>query len=1302
MRRNRSAVFGQISPQLTGLEHRLAGIFHIQHPTDKCMTSQFSVRQLGNRLTISHSEVVLTAGNRTLARVKLQIELIRRIMGIQGFCLLERICVIGNDNTVNRHNRVLSNELTIRRKPAIKHIASLGSSRHYAHLLAINHRLCDHITARDRRIDLIANASHRNIEAGLIAGNIRNEIFTGRPDRIHTHGHTAIGCVIIGLRIRTNHVSMLISPVRKVITRFRRIGLRQSVIKRIAIDHSHRVKNLGTVISRIIIEIDHGLVAGVIQINHSRLITRGFHHIRTIIRRSKYRIFPVTRQIIARIRKAGDRQRGNFVYMDNLLTVTDTGQRQTIVAIGHSLKGCIRTVGIVHTIIAHALIFRHHDNLIRRIRLDILSMNRDILCPCIPGSRIHHDIIAMEILTILVQIVPPTVENIARPLSHQQTGNTICQVRTTISTVTNLHRRAVAHHAAFRLITVIGQGVKRNRVDIPGVIHTENRTAVGQNLNRSISRHGKAVNGPPAVLLGLQLRQRPVQNRIQSYICDIICVILNIISLPQIIGTTIIGRRRRNTLLIAGIGVMVNRPVHMLRSQLNPMLNIISDMDRLPMRIQVFYTGHRVILGIAENLLTALRLGKPAQELVAGHRHRRKHTVSLGIGLHRLCQQINPIAGTVKNECGGIRRSGIALIGMELNDILCQLDEINHRGICRRIGHHRTGSAPVLNIRCRITHINNGIIILAAVIHVLTLQSTQSHRDLITGDNIKRIAVIQDIVIRIAAVQTGECHDTTGVCDLLLVPTIQTGLLALRCTSLTIQNDRHTLNRLTGTRNRITDSRTIIRNGLITHQCLLHLQTGNVRRHGVHRAIHLERQLIILLCRNPEVQLRSLMCVLTAQELRTDNQRSRSVLKIRRIDIIRTLLQHIIFCTISAGNIDTNDLGRRNTIDLAGFIRCKRNSKIAIVHRHDFRNRQHRIAIRQHAVVNLQLRIIIGVSTVDILAINTRQRRHIRECCIQRKPAEIQTGNAVIIHITNIPRTTVVLPAGLVLLTSNPVNFIRRQLRRNQTIRIMIHLVLTRGIIDLNADTGIAGLTVDIQRSNRMLFSLFCLKKHPSQIDIRRLTIGSTHRSICAGFDKDFILNLNRIAIAVNVQRTAILHVNAVAVSNVIIAENTNAGYFQTTAICNIHCAGRILTIRSIIRDIRIILNQNIGTTVNIQSRTAIVDILNGLQTIRQTGLVNHCTGSLDIQNASFVSRTVLPGQRDIRKRHISAADYGNSCIACSSIIIERRIQRILIALERNAHIAVIQNQRICNVDIALKSNLQVSNLILTGHINGV
>ena len=408
---------------------------------------------------------------------------------------------------------------------------------------------------------------------------------------------------------------------------------------------------------------------------------------------------------------------------------------------GNSLVERIGAIRITEALrVIRHILCRNLDG-IGRIGLQPLRFHRDVMRPAVPACGRHQHLFGSS------EIIVPAAKHITGTGSSQQTGQTVCHIRTGITAELRVLRRAVCIHMGAALT-----GVKRNGVDVAVIVNAEYRATIGFHERIRVRNNRKAVQCPPCVIRmgNTHICQSTMIQVLNRGISNVIVHIFQSIGTPQIVGLAIGFLRGSNTLLITGIRVLMDK-VDMNGAQLNPMLNFVAHILRSPVRIQVLRTVDRIIQRILENLLAADRFSKPANEVVTDHRHIRQTAVGLCGGLHRLLEYI--CAGNrimIEVIRSRVRSRRIALVGMEPNDILSQTHVVNHRGLAIRgmnACNQRRRQIPVLAVSRIIGHSGFRLLIIIAVIHLLTFQDRQRHVNLIPLDNIEALTVIQNGIV---------------------------------------------------------------------------------------------------------------------------------------------------------------------------------------------------------------------------------------------------------------------------------------------------------------------------------------------------------------------------------------------------------------------------------------------------------------------------------------------------------------------------------------------------------------------------
>ena len=746
---NRRMIGRQIGPHITGLNPSAGSVFRIQYPTNEDIACPLCLRQFRNRLTIGHLNLTGTAiGNMTGAGVQRQIEPIRLILRIQRTGGLHGVILIEHHDIVHRHNRVFRHigihTGAFGQHPAQELVTRFRSSGHIAHLLIVGHRRFHDITADNIGVNLIAGIQRRDIECRALTGDIGDKILTGCPGGINIQTHAAIAGIAVSRGIRGNSIAVAIDPTGEIIAGLCGIGLRQSLIKLVAIDNIHLVKDIGRTVGRIIPECQRRTVALIEQIHHSRtifigrkgegiILTSRGHTRTTLVKRIQ--VIRTQTHLIADEGKPGNLQ---------TLIIMHGNRHGLIRCTDHTGNSLVERIGAIRItealcVIRHILC-RNLDG-IGRIGLQPLRFHRNVMRPAIPACGRHQHLFGGS------EIIIPAAKHITGTGSRQQTRQTVCHIRTGIAAELRILRRAVCIHMSAALT-----GVKRNGVDVTVIVNAEYGATIGFHERIRVRNNRKAVQCPPCVIRmgNTHICQSTMIQVLNRGISNVIIHIFQSIGTPQIVGLAIGFLRGSNTLLITRIRVLMDK-VDMNGAQLNPMLNFVAHILRSPVRIQVLRAVDRIIQRILENLLAADRFSKPTDEVVTDHRHIRQTAVGLRGGLHRLLEHIC-VGNRIMIEVirSRVRSRRIALVGMEPNDILSQTHVVNHGGLTIRgmnACNQRRRQIPVLAVSRIIGHSRLCFLVIIAVIHLLTFQNGQRHVNLIPLDNIEALTVIQNGIV---------------------------------------------------------------------------------------------------------------------------------------------------------------------------------------------------------------------------------------------------------------------------------------------------------------------------------------------------------------------------------------------------------------------------------------------------------------------------------------------------------------------------------------------------------------------------
>ena len=671
------------------------------------------------------------------------------------------------------------------------------------------------------------------------------------------------------------------------------------------------------------------------------------------------------------------------------------------------------------------------------------------------------------------------------------------------------------------------------------------------------------------------------------------------------------------------------------------MLNLIAHIVGRPVCVQGLGTGIGIIGGKAGHtagLIRPIRLSIPAHERIALHGHVRQIAIGGRVGLHSLGELVLPVTLAGINEGRRISRRGILLVRNEIDTVLSHIHIIGHRCIGGHICNRGAGRIEILSIPNIVCDICRTGIIIATVSQLLAFQRAQHQCHDVPCNHMERLRIIQHVVIR--EIRVKALKRDLAVCSSR--GCLNHGRIRGAC-ALTIQNHFHTSLRVFDTVAIIVPCHgvgncltiTIIRDLLIHGHGLRHRLSRNVRRHRIHRAVHIQCQQRILLTRNlkPERTAR----LQTGQCITENREHGAAVLEIGNIRIIIVLRQNSRLGTVVTRiNINHGDhISRRNAIILIGFIHgeCKRKVGITAVHtglcnRNKLRDIQRTVG--NHTVLNLFGVIIANALPVDILTSDAGQCIHIIELGIDGVIPQIQTGNTAVIHVTNIPCATQIGPAGLVHISGCSLNGIPISLCRNQTISVMIILQ------HLHANNRVAGIAADIQSSNFPGGCHIAVQIHLRQLNMLGLTLHGTDAHIGADFHKDLVRNRNRLALGIELHsRTGLgIHAKAMMGSSVafkpVVLDNA-AVHIQRTTLGNKHSAGRRgSTDDHVLRNRRTASNGHGAAVGHMHSASAVADIRHVLASAGQRHIVQRHISALNIQQTSTMLIALQPGQTDI------------------------------------------------------------------------
>ena len=317
---------------------------------------------------------------------------------------------------------------------------------------------------------------------------------------------------------------------------------------------------------------------------------------------------------------------------------------------------------------------------------------------------------------------------------------------------------------------------------------------------------------------------------------------------------------------------------------------------------------------------------------------------------------------------------------------------------------------------------------------------------------------------------------------------------------------------------------------------------------------------------------------------------------------------------------------------------------------------------------------------------------------------EVQTGDTIIDHITDIPQATVVFPTGLVLLAHDVIDFIAG-LGRNQTIGEVLEISgVKRTIVQVhfNVDVRRSCLTGNIQCSHQLRVRRLRLQEHIRQSHISRLAVSRADSGRRTGFQINLILHQDDIAFAVNIQLAAILDIDAVAIQSIAIASDFSTGNSQMTRILYEHSARSAGTDRLIVPHQRIVRHRDFSAGSDIQSRTAVIHRMIAVIAIQQLHIIQQSCCVLHIQQTGRIGRTGHTSQSDIMERYIRTVNHFHQTRTRANHLLACINQRIIVTVDGNSHICIIQRQCTAQLNIAGHADFHMCGAGRTSHFNGV
>ena len=376
-------------------------------------------------------------------------------------------------------------------------------------------------------------------------------------------------------------------------------------------------------------------------------------------------------------------------------------------------------------------------------------------------------------------------------------------------------------------------------------------------------------------------------------------------------------------------------------------------------------------------------------------------------------------------------------------------------------------------------------------------------------------------------------------------------------------------------------------------------------------------------------------------------------------------------------------VGGGDTIILIGLIDRKGDFIITIIHRDDFRNRQHTAG--NCAIQHILRSIIADFVAIDINTRDAGQCIHIMERSIHSVIIEIQARNTLINHVSDITRAVDIFPTSLIHVTSRGFNIVTIGLSRNQTVNLMVIFM------DFDVDISIAGITTNIHCCDTRFSRHLTVQIHTRQLDVIRLAVIRTNSHVGANFHKNLVRDKNPVTGRIEIDSTATLCINAGAICSRSIAFHNGTKDIQLAVLSNKNSAGSIGTDSLIAGDFGVILQIHTTTGSHMNSGTAIIHIGYSQLSVGHRDQRKRHVSVLHIENAAFIVQTILPGQAHLLKLHRRTIADSNGRRTSAQVFITTIGNRIIVTLHCNVLYGIIRKgQSLGDFNVTLQGDNEI------------